>query len=58
MSANEKHPRGLANGSDMVGRNYMFHNSIALVALSRRENPTVFQKTLTINDFYLRAPDY
>ena len=58
MSANEKHSRGLANGSDMVGRNYMFHNSIALVALSRRENPTVFQKTLTINDFYLRAPDY
>jgi choline dehydrogenase-like flavoprotein len=58
MSANEKHPRGLANGSDMVGRNYMFHNSIALVALSRRENPTVFQKTLTVNDFYLRAPDY
>jgi choline dehydrogenase-like flavoprotein len=58
MSASDKHPRGLANGSDMVGRHYMFHNSIALVALSRRDNPTVFQKTLTINDFYLRAPDY
>ena len=58
MSANEKHPRGLANGSDMVGRHYMFHNAVALVALSRRENPTQFQKTLTINDFYLGAPDY
>jgi choline dehydrogenase-like flavoprotein len=58
MSASDKHPRGLANGSDMVGRNYMFHNAVALVALSRRENPTVFQKTLSINDFYLRAPDY
>jgi choline dehydrogenase-like flavoprotein len=58
MSANEKHPRGLANGSDMVGRHYMFHNAIALVALSRSENPTEFQKTLTINDFYLGAPDY
>jgi choline dehydrogenase-like flavoprotein len=58
MSRNEKHPRGLANGSDQVGRNYMFHNAIALVALSRRENPTVFQKTLSINDFYWRAPDY
>ena len=57
MSANEKHPRGLANSSDMVGRNYMFHNAVALVALSRRENPTIFQKTLTLNDFYLRAPD-
>ena len=58
MSANDKHSRGLANGSDMVGRNYMFHNAIALVALSRRENPTMFQKTLTLNDFYLRAPDW
>jgi choline dehydrogenase-like flavoprotein len=58
MSANDQHPRGLANSSDMVGRNYMFHNAIALCALSRRENPTVFQKTLTLNDFYLRAPDY
>lgn len=42
----------------MVGRHYMFHNAIALVALSRHENPTQFQKTLTINDFYLGAPDY
>jgi choline dehydrogenase-like flavoprotein len=58
MSANEKHPRGLANGSDTVGRHYMFHNAVALVALSLRENPTQFQKTLTINDFYLGAPDY
>ncbi len=57
MSASEKHPRGLANGSNLVGRHYMFHNAMALVALSRRENPTVFQKTLTINDFYLGAPD-
>jgi choline dehydrogenase-like flavoprotein len=58
MSASEAHPSGLANGSDMVGRNYMFHNAMALVALSRRENPTVFQKTLSINDFYFSAPDY
>ena len=27
MSANDKHPNGLANGSDQVGRNYMYHNS-------------------------------
>ena len=58
MSASERHPHGLANGSDAVGRHYMFHNAMALVALSRRENPTRFQKTLTINDFYLGAPDY
>jgi choline dehydrogenase-like flavoprotein len=58
MSASGAHPSGLANGSDMVGRHYMFHNAMALVALSRRENPTVFQKTLSINDFYFSAPDY
>ena len=44
--ASDKHPRGLANGSDQVGRNYMFHNSQAVLALSKEENPTVFQKTL------------
>jgi choline dehydrogenase-like flavoprotein len=51
-SATDKHPRGLANGSDQVGRNYMFHNSQAVLALSIHENPTVFQKTLGVNDFY------
>ncbi len=60
-SANEHHPNGLANGSDQVGRNYMFHDSLAVLALSREENPTVFQKTLGLNDFYfgsrrLRVP--
>jgi choline dehydrogenase-like flavoprotein len=51
-SANEHHPRGLANGSDQVGRNYMRHNNMALLAFSREPNPTVFQKTLALNDFY------
>jgi choline dehydrogenase-like flavoprotein len=31
----------------------MFHNSQAVLALSKDENPTVFQKTLGVNDFYL-----
>jgi choline dehydrogenase-like flavoprotein len=52
-SANDKHPRGLANGSDQVGRNFMFHNSQAVLALSKEPNPTIFQKTLGVNDFYL-----
>ena len=52
-SANDRHPNGLANGSDQVGRNYMFHNSKAVVALAKERNDTVFQKTLAINDFYL-----
>jgi len=53
LSAGDHHPNGLANGSDQVGRNYMFHNSQAVLALSREENPTIFQKTLGLNDFYL-----
>ncbi len=52
MSANDKHPNGLANGSDQVGRNYMFHNSQAVVALSVEPNLTQFQKTVSLNDFY------
>ena len=57
-SANDKHPNGLANGSDQVGRNYMFHNSKAVVALAKERNDTVFQKTLGLNDFYFGADDY
>jgi len=52
MSANDKHPNGLANGSGQVGRNYMFHNSQAVLALSCEPNPTMFQKTIALNDFY------
>jgi len=57
-SANDKHPRGLANSSDLVGRNYMRHNNLALVAFSREPNPTVFQKTLAVNDFYGPGRDW
>jgi choline dehydrogenase-like flavoprotein len=57
-SATDAHPHGLANGSDQVGRNYMFHNCKAIVALSKEKNDTVFQKTLGINDFYLATKDY
>ena len=45
-SANDQHPHGLANGSDQVGRNYMFHNCKAIVALAKEPNDTVFQKTV------------
>ena len=57
-SATDEHPRGLANGSDQVGRNFMFHNSEAVLALSKEPNPTVFQKTLGVNDFYLASEKY
>ena len=36
----------------------MFHNSKAVVALSKEPNDTLFQKTLAVNDFYFGAPDY
>ena len=51
-SASDQHPGGLGNSSDLVGRNYMRHNNLALIAFSREPNPTVFQKTLALNDFY------
>jgi choline dehydrogenase-like flavoprotein len=58
VSSGEHHPHGLANGSGQVGRNYMFHNSQAVLALSKEPNPTVFQKTLGLNDFYFEGPDF
>jgi choline dehydrogenase-like flavoprotein len=57
-SATDRHPNGLANGSGQVGRNFMFHDSQAVLALSREENPTVYQKTLGLNDFYFGADDF
>jgi choline dehydrogenase-like flavoprotein len=57
-SASDRHPRGLANGSDMVGRHYMGHVNSVLMAISRCPNPTVFQKTLGLNDFYFGLPEW
>jgi choline dehydrogenase-like flavoprotein len=57
-SANDRHPRGLANSSDVVGRHYMRHLCSAFMAISMRPNPTVFQKTLALNDFYFRSDDW
>jgi len=57
-SANDAHPRGLANGSDMVGRHYMGHVNSVVMAISKEPNPTVFQKTLALNDFYFGSDDW
>ena len=52
-SRSDDYPRGLGNGSDQVGRNYMCHLNSACIAIDPlHSNPTVFQKTLGINDFY------
>ena len=58
QSANDRHPAGLANGSGQVGRNYMFHNSQAALALSLTPNDTRFQKTVALNDFYFGIDDF
>jgi len=57
-SANDRHPRGLANSSGVVGRHYMGHVNSVLMALSKCPNPTIFQKTLGVNDFYFGSEDW
>ncbi|AKG23059.1 GMC oxidoreductase [Calothrix sp. 336/3] len=57
-SANDHHPYGLANSSQLVGCNYMTHKYNVVVTLSTKRNPTIFQKTLGINDFYWGEPDF
>src|SRR5213592_4180943 len=57
-SANDCHPRGLANGSDVVGRHYMGHVNSVVLAISKQPNPTVFQKTLALNDYYFASDEW
>lgn len=57
-SAGDRHPGGLANGSGVVGRHYMGHVNSVLMAVSRCPNPTIFQKSLAVNDFYFGARDW
>jgi choline dehydrogenase-like flavoprotein len=56
-SANDKHPTGLANRSDQVGRNFMYHQADALLALSTIRNEDSYTKTWGTNDFYFRDSD-
>jgi choline dehydrogenase-like flavoprotein len=56
-SANHKHPNGLANSSDQVGRNLMLHHNGCLVAFTKKKNDCVFQKSLGLADFYFGAAD-
>ena len=56
-SASDRHPDGLANSSGLVGRRYMAHLATMMQGFNPlKYNDTVFQKTVAINDFYLRGP--
>lgn len=57
-SADDRHPQGLANSSGVVGRHYMRHNNLALMAVSKEPNDTKFQKTLALHDWYLGSDDW
>jgi choline dehydrogenase-like flavoprotein len=57
-SASDRHPRGLANSSDVVGRHYMGHTNSVMMAISKCPNATVFQKTLALNDFYFGSDEW
>jgi choline dehydrogenase-like flavoprotein len=56
-SANDKHPNGLANRSDQVGRNFMYHQADALLAITTERNEDSYTKTWGTNHFYLKDPD-
>lgn len=57
-SATARHPEGLANSSDVVGRYFMNHNCTGLMALHPfKRNDTQFPKTLAINDYYFGDAD-
>jgi choline dehydrogenase-like flavoprotein len=57
-STSDRHPGGLANSSGVVGRNYMCHLNSAVLAISKEPNPTTFEKTLGVNDYYWGADDF
>ncbi len=57
-STSDKHPNGLANGNDMVGRHYICHNNGTFLALSKKPNDSIFQKTLAMSDFYGPTDDW
>lgn len=57
-SENSKHPNGLSNKSDQLGRNYMAHHLTAMMCVGPRVNPTTYQKTISINDFYWGCDEF
>ncbi len=57
-SADDANPVGVGNSSGLVGRNFMMHNNAHVAALDLdRRNDVVFQKTLSVNDWYADGGD-
>jgi choline dehydrogenase-like flavoprotein len=55
-STSDRHPSGLANSSGLVGQRYMAHLATMMEGFHPlKKNATVFQKTVAVNDFYLRG---
>ena len=57
-SANEKHPNGIANRSDLVGRNLMKQQLSVVVQLTTSANSGLFPRTVGFNDFYWGDGDF
>ena len=55
-SSNAAHPDGLANSSDQLGRNYVFHTLTAMISLTLSPLEARFPKTIAVNDFYWSDP--
>ena len=58
QSACDKAPKGVANSADVVGRYYMTHVNTALMSVGWNINPTQFQKTICINDYYFGDAEF
>ncbi len=56
-SSSATHQDGLANSSGLVGRNYMFHTTSAVIAILPQHFDSTFPKTFAVNDFYFGEPD-
>lgn len=57
-SANAKHPQGLANSSDQVGRNLMKQLLSVVVQLTTSTHSGKFPRTMGVNDFYWGDKDF
>jgi choline dehydrogenase-like flavoprotein len=57
-SVSDKHPNGLANSSDMLGRNYICHQNSTFLAISKEPNYSIYPKTLALSDFYFASKDW